>query len=236
MLPLQARVDLGAMTMKWCSAFFQAQTLLEPHHQFSLRWGILTHMGIQLCCIPICRCMQKHIQHNKDERTHFFRKIYFSHFIERVVCERELETEQRLQHIDPKTLLAITAFLSRFPGCSNGGLGAQILLGHGSHSSIFSPTDLNFLLPGLYNNLTSIYFLRASQFHTLFNPSTVKVTPDLLISSTGCTCYLHRCISSFDSLAGLEVNMYSTASQPTEKDILKVQLKVIHHQLQQVTL
>ena len=28
--------------------------------------------------ILICRCMQKHIQHNKDEQTQFFRKIYFS--------------------------------------------------------------------------------------------------------------------------------------------------------------
>ena len=27
-------------------------------------------------------------------------------------------------------------------------------LGHGPHSSIFSPTNLNFLLTGLYNNLT----------------------------------------------------------------------------------
>ena len=26
----------------------------------------------------MCRCMQKHIQHNKDERTQFFRKIYLS--------------------------------------------------------------------------------------------------------------------------------------------------------------
>ena len=87
---------------------------------------------------------------------------YTSHFIERVVCERELETEQRLQHIDPPTLLAITAFLSRSPGLLNRGLGAQPLLRHGSHSSIFSPTHLNFLSPGLYNNLTSTYFLRAS--------------------------------------------------------------------------
>ena len=82
-------------------------------------------------------------------------------------------------------------------------MGTQPLLGYGSHSSIFSPTDLNFLSPGLYNNLTLTYFLRASQFRTRFNPSTVKVAPDLLISSTGCTCYLR--ISSFDSLAG--VNM-----------------------------
>ena len=87
-------------------------------------------------------------------------------------------------------------------GCSTGGL-----VGHGPHSSIFFLTHLTFLSPGLYNNLTSTYFLRASQFHTQFNPSTVKVTPDLLIYSTGCTCYVHRCISPFDSLAGSVVNM-----------------------------
>ena len=52
--------------------------------------------------------MQKHIQHNKDERKQFFRKIYLSHFIrkwlrkgnERLCMRGELETEQKLQHID----------------------------------------------------------------------------------------------------------------------------------------
>ena len=50
-------------------------------------------MGV--CNILICRCMQKHIQHNKDERTQFFRKIYLSLYLkgfERVtkgiICER----------------------------------------------------------------------------------------------------------------------------------------------------
>ena len=33
MLPLQARVDLGAMTMKECSAFPKAPASLEAHHQ-----------------------------------------------------------------------------------------------------------------------------------------------------------------------------------------------------------
>ena len=55
--------------------------------------------------------MQKHSQHNKDERTQFFRKIYLSHFIrkwlrkgyERLCVRGELETEQRLQHIDPNS-------------------------------------------------------------------------------------------------------------------------------------
>ena len=53
--------------------------------------------------------MQKHSQHNIDGRTQFFRKIYlslYSKWYERVtkgLCVRgELETEQRLQHIDPQ--------------------------------------------------------------------------------------------------------------------------------------
>ena len=118
----------------------------------------------------------------------------------------ELETEQN-DNILTLTHMAITAFLSRSPGLLNREHGVQPLLGHGFHSSIFSPNDLNFLSLGLYNNLTSTYFLRASQFRTQFNLSTVEVAPDPLISSTGCISYLLRGIPSFDSLAGSEVNM-----------------------------
>ena len=50
--------------------------------------------------------------------------------------------------------MAITAFLSRSPGLLNRGPGDSASLGHGPHYSIFSPTNLNFLSPGLYNNLT----------------------------------------------------------------------------------
>ena len=100
--------------------------------------------------------------------------------------------------------MAITAFLSRFPGLLNWGPGAKPLQRHGSHSNIFSPTLLNLLSLGLYNNLTSC---ELHNFALNSTQSTVKVAPDLLISSTGCTCYLHRYISSFDSLAGSEVNM-----------------------------
>ena len=45
MLPLHARVDLGAMAMKGYSAFPKAPALLEPHHQIvschiqDTRWG-----------------------------------------------------------------------------------------------------------------------------------------------------------------------------------------------------
>ena len=51
--------------------------------------------------------------------------------------------------------MAITAFLSRSPGLLNRWPGGPASLGHVPHSSIFSPTCLNFLLPGLYNNLAS---------------------------------------------------------------------------------
>ena len=101
--------------------------------------------------------------------------------------------------LTPQLFWLSQPFFAVLLGCSTGGLGAQPLLGHGSHSSIFTPTDLDFLSPGLYNDLTSTYFLRASQ------PLESQDRP--LISSTGCTCYLHRCIFSFDSLAGSEVNM-----------------------------
>ena len=152
----------------------------------------------QLCIYPYaCR----NIFNTIKTSGHSSSVKYTSHFIERVVCERELETEQRLQHIDhhPQLFWLSQPFSwAAQPRAWRPSLCWNI----GSHSSIFSPTDLS---PRLYNNLSSTYFLRASQFHTQFNPSTVKVVPDLLISSTGCTCYLHRCISSFDNLAG--VNM-----------------------------
>ena len=163
--------------------------------------------------------------------SHFFERVRKGY--EEYYCARgELETEQNC-NILTLTLMAITALLSRSPGLLNRGPHSSIfspthlrlwtptaksgvlrnpsagcwVLGAGFLYSILTPTDLNFLSPGLYNNLTPTYFLRASQFRTHFNPSTVKVAPDILISSTGCTCYLHRCISYFDSLAGSEVNI-----------------------------
>ena len=126
--------------------------------------------------------------------------------------------------------MAITAFLSRSPGLLNRGPGGPASLGHVPHSStfsptgtaqseawgppllgagflyrIFSPTDWTSCAPSYIIIWHQLFFLRASQFCTQFNPSTVKVIS--WYSSTRCTCCLHRCISYFDSLAGSEVNM-----------------------------
>ena len=57
MLPLRARVDLGAMAMKRYSAFPKAPALLEPHHQIvkchiqDTRWGGHTPLQRSSRCI-----------------------------------------------------------------------------------------------------------------------------------------------------------------------------------------
>ena len=79
--------------------------------------------------------MQKHSQHNNDERTHFFRKTYLSHFIWNS-CERvakglyvrgELETEQTATYWPP-VLLSLAALLSRSAGLLKWGSWGPIAL------------------------------------------------------------------------------------------------------------
>ena len=51
MLPLQATVDLGVMTIKGYSAFPKARALLKPHHQV-VQWHIsrtLVEGGLNPC-------------------------------------------------------------------------------------------------------------------------------------------------------------------------------------------
>ena len=151
------------------------------------------------------------------------------------MSESELETEQNCNILTP-TLMAITAFLSRSPGLLNWRPGGLSSLGHSPHSSIFSLTHLNsncsigsptgpfcwvlVLSTTSFHQLIStfcrrgyiiiwrlLFFLRASQFRTQFNSLTVKVIS--WYSSTGCTFYEDRCISCFDSSAGVNTQHYS---------------------------
>ena len=89
-------------------------------------------------------------QHNKDRRHSSLEK-YTSHFIERVVCERELETEQNCKLLTP-TLLTITTFRSRSSGLLHPGPGGPTSLGAGFLYRILSPTRLmpNCLTSSLY--------------------------------------------------------------------------------------
>ena len=119
----------------------------------------------------------------------------------------ELESEQNCNILTP-TLMAITAFLSRSPGLLNRGPGGPASLGYVSHSSVFSPTDLNFncsiggpdgplcwvlvfsaasyhqltdflYSPGLYNCSTTTFFLWASQIALSSTRPRSRLYPDI---------------------------------------------------------
>ena len=112
--------------------------------------------------------------------------------------------------------MAITVFLSHSRGLLNWEPGGPASLRRGPHSSIFSPTDLisNWLTSWLHPGYIIVRRPPSSCGHHKlhsFNLSTVKVIS--WYSSTGCTCYLHRCISYFDSLAGVNIFQSEEESQ-----------------------
>ena len=152
---------------------------------------------------------------------------YTSHFIwkgskglqKALLCERWVGDWTELQHIDPHSygnnsvsfmfswaaqlgawgvlpLWDMFLILASSLQLLNWGPWGPPLLGAGSLYSILSLTNSNFLCTELY------YCFMPTQF----NLSTVKVIP--LIPSTGCTCYLHRCISYFDSLARVNMQQF----------------------------
>ena len=107
-----------------------------------------------------------------------------------------------LEHVPQSSIFSPTCLI---PNCSIEGLrapsaGCWLSLTHLVFNWSGLQNWLNFLCTVLYNSSTPTFFLWAS-----FNPSTVKVI--LCYSSTGSTCYLHRCISYFDSPARWEVNI-----------------------------
>ena len=121
-------------------------------------------------------------------------------------------------------LLLPSAFLSRSPGLPNRGPGGPLcwVLAFSTASYlqlVWSPTaqsgawglllfGADFLSASNWISCALSYIIvKRPPFscgrHKLhaFNPSTV------CYSSTGCTCYLYRCISYFDSPAGSQVNI-----------------------------
>ena len=130
---------------------------------------------------------------------------YTSHFIRKgCVWEVSWRPNKDCNILTPELFWLQQHFFPVILCCSTGGLGAQPLLGHGSHSSNFSPTDLNFLSPGLYNNLTATYFLRASQFTLNSTRRQSRLSPDIFDRMHLLFTQVHF---SSDSLTGSEVNM-----------------------------
>ena len=93
---------------------------MEPsRHRLHLCTGVILYTHNHITYTSTYACMQNHNDDTIKTSDTVLRKIYLS-YSERVVCERELETEQNCNILTP-TLLAITAFLSRSPGLLNCG-------------------------------------------------------------------------------------------------------------------
>ena len=122
------------------------------------------------------------------------------------MCERELKTEQNCNILTP-TLMAITVFLSRSPGLLNRGPGGPALCWELVPTAQTGTLTSSSELQRIWTSCRWGYIIVLRPPNSTRRQS--RPSPDPLISSTGCTCYLHRCIS-FDSLAGSEVNMQHT--------------------------
>ena len=147
--------------------------------------------------------MQKHIQHNKDERHSSLEK-YTSHFIRKgSVWEGVGDWTKTATYWPPSSSSVSFSFFWVAQPEARGP--SSLLSAVLSTVSFLHMTEFRSS-PELYNNLTFTFLPACVTISHSFNPSTVKVIISWY-SSTGCTCYLHRCISYFDSLAGSEVNI-----------------------------
>ena len=150
--------------------------------------------------------MQEHNDAMKTSRHSSLEK-YTSHIIWKgskglqkvLLCERWVGDWTELQHIDPHSYGHIGVSFPFFWAAERGAWWPSL---SGTWSSFQYLLSNSLELP--VRRVILLFYA------TQFNLSTVKVIP--LIPSTGCTCYLHRCISYFDSSAG--VNMQQLCLSP----------------------
>ena len=108
-----------------------------------------------------------------------------------------------LQHIDPHSY-GHNSVTFPFSWAAQPGAWGPASLGAGFLYRILSPTDWTSCALSYKIVRRPPSSCGRHKSHS-FNLSTVMVI--FWCPSTGCTCYLHRCISYFDSSAGSEVNI-----------------------------
>ena len=153
---------------------------------------------------------------NKDERHRSLEK-YTSHFIERVVCERELETEQNCNILTPTIIAISVSFL--FSWAVQPGTWGPASLGASFLYRILSPTGLisNWLIGGLRAPSDGCWL---SLPHLVSNWSGLQTAQSGVprAPSAGC-CFLYSIISptlwSPNSLNFLCTELYNS-STPTQ--------------------
>ena len=138
------------------------------------------------------------------------------------MCERELDTEERLQHIDPHSSgynsISFPFSWAAQPGSWGPSLcWDMLLIPASSLQPLWTSSRRGYII--IWHPPTSC---ERQNSHSI-QPLDSQGRP--LISSTRCTCYLHKCISFFDSLAGSAVNMQqnlyaikSTSQSPNNYD------------------
>ena len=124
-------------------------------------------------------CMQKDIQHNKDERTQFFRKIYLSLYSKGCVWEGVGDRTKTATYWSSQLFWLSQPFFPVLLGCSTRDLGAQPLLGHGSFECEIIKIGQSF--HKMYNN--NILNFQVSM--TILNAYTKKVWKPI-----ECTTYI----------------------------------------------
>ena len=150
--------------------------------------------------------MQKHNDDKIKTRGYSSLEKYTSHFIRKgCVWEVSWRLNKDCNILTPPQLFWLSQpFFLVLLGCSTKSMGAQPLLGHGSHSNIFSPTNWPSCRTGLNNNLSPTYFLRASQFTLNSTRRQSRLSPDIFDRMHLLFIQVHF---SSDSLAGSDVNM-----------------------------
>ena len=150
----------GDANWNWCTWY--------SHQRLWKKTGGIENQRKNWCCILICRNIFNTIKTSDSSL-----EKYTSHFIERVVCERELETKQNCNILTP-TQLAMTAFLSRSPGLLNRGPGDPVSLGHvllypaSSLQLIWSPTPL---IPNSQSGAWGLPLLGAGFLYSILSPT-----------------------------------------------------------------
>ena len=157
-------------------------------------------MATEYICWCIHICMLKHIQHNNDERTQFFRKIYLWLYWKGCVWEVSRRPNKDCNILTPN---------------SSGYHSLSFSFSWVPQPEAWGPSlcwDM-VLIPSSFLQLTWTSCRRgyiiiwrpptSCERHNSHSIQPLDSQSRPLISSTGCTCYLHRCISSFDSLAGV---------------------------------
>ena len=168
--------------------------------------------------------MQKHIQHIKDERTQFFRKIYLSLYLKRVqkgyeryyLWEVSWRLNRTATYWPPNSSgyssISFPFSLAAQPGAwGPASAGDMVLIPASSFQLIWSFCHRSYII--IWRPPTSWERHNSNSIQ----PFDSQGCP--LMSSTRCTCYLHRCISSFDRLTGVNMLHYNQKSLNSDVDI-----------------